>query len=107
MSVRWPGEGKGLPMPKLQVGLIGCGGIAQSVHLKVLKRIPSVDVLMLLERRARRASYSALLRTDRANRGSSKTEKRDGGDYIAAVLSDDWSGASVQSAVSVRSSRAF
>ena len=36
-------------MPPLKVGLIGCGAIAQSVHLPVLARLPGVELAALAE----------------------------------------------------------
>jgi len=36
-------------MPTLKVGLIGCGSIAQSVHLEILTRLPGVELIALAE----------------------------------------------------------
>jgi predicted dehydrogenase len=36
-------------MPSLKVGLMGCGRIAQSVHLPVLTRLPDVELVALAE----------------------------------------------------------
>lgn len=41
-------------MPSLKVGLIGCGQVAQSVHLKILTRLPQVEVIALAETDAER-----------------------------------------------------
>jgi predicted dehydrogenase len=57
-------------MSALRVGLIGCGRIAQSVHLKILTRLPDVELVALAEpdahlrEQARRRAPSAAAFSD-------------------------------------------
>jgi len=46
---------------KLKVGLIGCGHIAQTVHLKILARLPGVELVALAETDPGRREKARLL----------------------------------------------
>ena len=48
-------------MSRLKVGLIGCGQVAQSVYLKILNRLPNVELIALAETDRRRREEASRL----------------------------------------------
>ncbi len=45
----------------LNLGLIGCGRVAQAVHLKILTALPAVKVIALADMSAERRSQASAL----------------------------------------------